>query len=557
MGRFLTGILVGGLVAVLGLITISQLAPMGGPGDSGASRTATPDQTEPAADAAANAATDAATGATGAEQPTGDTGASSPDPTSAAATVPDTDSAATTAATDTPAADASAPSATAPSATAPSASAPSAASAEPAAQTLDQQPASEAIAPPAAETSAPVVASPDVPASPALAAPKPPASDPPAMQQATDADPALSVPAADGSAPAPAPGGAAPAVMTSDPAVDAVVPPNPVPGALADAQLDGSTTAPAPDAQPATPDILADGATLPDAPAASPDAPATDPAPAEDHGSTLTDAAPSTLPADARIKDQATGVTTGRLPRIGDAAASAETVTADGASNAEDQPPLIRYAREYQADGKPMFALLLVDVGSAGIARAKLAELPFPVTFVIDPTAADAASAAAQYRAAGQEVAILASGIPLGATATDVEQSLQSLAATLPETVALVDLREAGFQGNRQVSQQIVGILQAQGRGLVTYDQGLNAADQVARRDGLAEAIIFRTLDAAGENAATIRRYLDRAAFRAAQEGSVVVIGDSSPETVAAILEWSVEGRAASMSMAPISAVLK
>ena len=68
--------------------------------------------------------------------------------------------------------------------------------------------------------------------------------------------------------------------------------------------------------------------------------------------------------------------------------------------------------------------------------------------------------------------------------------------------------------------------------------------------------MIFRRLDGEGESIATIRRYLDRAAFKAAQEGVVVVIGDTREATVAAILEWTVEGRAATVTLAPVTAVL-
>ncbi len=91
---------------------------------------------------------------------------------------------------------------------------------------------------------------------------------------------------------------------------------------------------------------------------------------------------------------------------------------------------------------------------------------------------------------------------------------------------------------------------------MLTWDQGLNAADQVARREDVPAAVAFRDLDGAGEAAPVIRRYLDRAAFKAAQEGRVTVIGRARPETVAAILEWTVEGRAATVALAPLSAVL-
>ena len=178
------------------------------------------------------------------------------------------------------------------------------------------------------------------------------------------------------------------------------------------------------------------------------------------------------------------------------------------------------------------------------------------MTFVIDPLAANAAEAAATYRAAGHEVVMLASGIPEGATASDLEQTFQTLASALPEAVAVIDLPAGGFQDDRQRAAQVVPILKAQGRGLLTYERGLNAADQVARREDVPAALIFRQLDAEGEAGPVLRRYLDRAAFKAAQEGRVAVIGSTRPETVAAILEWTVEGRAASVALAPATAVL-
>jgi uncharacterized protein len=151
---------------------------------------------------------------------------------------------------------------------------------------------------------------------------------------------------------------------------------------------------------------------------------------------------------------------------------------------------------------------------------------------------------------------MLATGIPAGATASDLEQTFQAHADALPEAVAILDLAEGGFQNDRPLATQVVPILKAQGRALLTYDKGLNAADQVARREDLPAATIFRSLDAEGEDTAVIRRYLDRAAFKAAQDGRVVVLRQIRPETVAALLEWTVEGRAASVALAPASAVV-
>ncbi|MEO6298484.1 MAG: divergent polysaccharide deacetylase family protein, partial [Paracoccaceae bacterium] len=224
----------------------------------------------------------------------------------------------------------------------------------------------------------------------------------------------------------------------------------------------------------------------------------------------------------------------------------------------DDERPVVQFARSFDgAAGKPLFVILLHDVGSAGMSRNELATLPFPVSFVIDPLATDATAASAAYRSAGQEVVTLANGIPAGAEASDLAETFQTLAGILPESVAVIDQDLGGFQDNRPMASMVLPILQDEGRGLVTYDRGLNAADQIARRDGVPAAVIFRRLDGEGENKSTIRRYLDRAAFKAAQEGAVVVIGDTRAETVAAILEWTVEGRASAVTLAPLTAVLR
>ena len=124
--------------------------------------------------------------------------------------------------------------------------------------------------------------------------------------------------------------------------------------------------------------------------------------------------------------------------------------------------------------------------GLPDLDRAKLAALPFPISFVIDPLDPSASAAAAIYRAAGKEVVMLASGIPTGATASDLEQTFQANAGVLPEAVAVMDLGAKGFQDNRPLATMVVPIIKDQGRGLVTFEAGLNAADQVARREDVA-----------------------------------------------------------------------
>lgn len=382
--------------------------------------------------------------------------------------------------------------------------------------------------------------------------------------------PALSPSAAPAPAPegartlAPAPAPAKAPTVTSDvprpPPEEAMLTPPPVPApAPAAARVAGAqdpetdtlplpqTTPPAPDASPAV--ALARPLPVPDTAAD----PAPDPASKPQRTAPQ---APRRLEPDPALVGTG-GVRVGQLPRIGTQEVAEDPAPAT-TEVAADAPPVERFARSFEnPEGRPLFSILLRDTGGADVDRVALAEIAFPVTFVIDPMLPGAAQAAEIYRASGQEVLMLASGIPEGATPGDLEQTFQSLEGVLPEAVGVMDQPEGGFQGNRPLAAQVVPILAGAGRGIVTFDVGLNAADQEARRAALPAAMIFRRLDAEGEDSPVIRRYLDRAAFKAAQEGRVVVLGDTRPETVTAILEWAIEGRSASVALAPVTAVMQ
>ncbi len=69
--------------------------------------------------------------------------------------------------------------------------------------------------------------------------------------------------------------------------------------------------------------------------------------------------------------------------------------------------------------------------------------------------------------------------------------------------------------------------------------------------------LVFRELDNDGQKPDVIRRFLDNAAFKARQErGGVILLGHARPETLQALIEWSLGNRAKSVAMAPVSAVL-
>ncbi len=53
-----------------------------------------------------------------------------------------------------------------------------------------------------------------------------------------------------------------------------------------------------------------------------------------------------------------------------------------------------------------------------------------------------------------------------------------------------------------------------------------------------------------------IRRFLDQAAFKAGQEGAVIMLGRLRPDTISALLLWGLQDRANSVALVPVSAVL-
>lgn len=246
-----------------------------------------------------------------------------------------------------------------------------------------------------------------------------------------------------------------------------------------------------------------------------------------------------------------------RLPRTAEAPVVEDPATADPTTDPAAATPLTTYDEPFEnTDNKPVFAIVLIDLGTATLDRAGLAALPFPVSFALDPLDPATPERVALYRAGGKEVLMLATGIATGAQASDIEVAFQSMAQGLPEAVAVMDLDGSLFQNNRPVASLVVPVVQAQGRGLVTWDIGLNAADQVARREDVPAAVVFRDLAASGADGAAIQRILGRAVFKAGQDGRVVVAATASPELVAALLGWSVEGKSASVALAPVSAAL-
>ncbi len=255
---------------------------------------------------------------------------------------------------------------------------------------------------------------------------------------------------------------------------------------------------------------------------------------------------------DADAANSATGTNTRHLPTIGGPTEPEPEVNDQDATEQTAQRALDAYAMPFEnPDAKPVLSVVLIDDPDAPLADDALAHLPFPLSFAIDATRDDAGDVAARYRAAGFEVLLL-TNLPKGASASDVEVAFEAYSNAIPQAVAVLD-RGATMS----IARQIAGILAAGGFGLVTPSKGLNSAQKAAQREGVPAALIYRELDGDGENVPVMRRYLDRAAFRASQKGSVIMLGSTRPETIEALVLWALEDRAASVAIAPVSAVLK
>jgi len=296
------------------------------------------------------------------------------------------------------------------------------------------------------------------------------------------------------------------------------------------------------------------------------------------------------------IADQAPEVETDRLPRIGDAPAAAEAALPEpeapqedaepeagseqaalptirrlpGASDEEepldlpsdddplptDAPALLKWRTAFEtADDRPLMSVILVHEGAGALAANELAGVPAVVAIGINAGQQDAARISADYRSAGREVVLIPS-LPAGATPQDVEVALRVNFETVPEAVAVMDSSGESFQSDRAAVAQIVDVVAATGHGLITFPRGLNTAHQRAERSGVATGLIFRDIDGDGQSNEQIRRAMDRAAFRARQDEAVILVGRTRPETLAALTEWALGNRAASVTMAPVSTAL-
>ena len=209
-------------------------------------------------------------------------------------------------------------------------------------------------------------------------------------------------------------------------------------------------------------------------------------------------------------------------------------------------------------DGKPILAIVLIADDKNQIDSQALKDIPFPLTIAVSSNSPNSTETLSHYRALGFEVAVQVNS-PSSLSALAVEQVLMSSIQAQNETVAVIEGIPGSFQKTRERSEQIAELLSASGHGLLVYEKGLNSIVQKAHKLAIPVGVIYRNLNQSGSDSRKVRGFLDGAAFRARQSGAnsaVVVTARLRPETLGALLIWSMQARSKSVTLAPLSQAL-
>ncbi len=324
--------------------------------------------------------------------------------------------------------------------------------------------------------------------------------------------------------------------------IEAVTPP---PAAMAPTaptvMPDAPITPPQAPAQPA-PEQDLPGATLP-----APVSPALPDTPAEPLPAPLV--RPQTSPS-ASLPQSTADVRVNR-PRTPPAAGPEEP-----ALDGDLASPLLRHAADFDyAADLPMIAVVLMDNALILDAPDVLSGLPFVPTIVLNAAAPDVTARMRAYRAAGIEV-LLQADLPQGALPSDLETTYIAAFGLVPEAIAIFSDGTGPEAQDRILADQALRLIGDEGRGFVTLPRGMGGALRTITADGVPVAQITRDLDGAGEAGDAIERSLEQAALRARQLGHVVLLGRTTPETLAAIRNWAERSDPAQISLAPVSAIL-
>ena len=241
-----------------------------------------------------------------------------------------------------------------------------------------------------------------------------------------------------------------------------------------------------------------------------------------------------------------------RLPQIGSEAGEPGETASDQGEDAPTGIAMTDNAAEWMDAGLPKIAVVLTGV-SQGQELPDLGDLP--VSVVVDALGDGADALIAEVRGAGQEV-VLATPLPEGATASDAQVAFETYRPKLAEAVAMIEAADGQFR-SRDVAEAVVALALDAGLGIVTTTKGLNSVQQLSGPSGAAAATVERDLGEVVDDEGALRRAFDQAAFKAGQEGSVVVTLPATEAALSVLADWSQSSRGKTVAFAPLSAVLR
>lgn len=247
----------------------------------------------------------------------------------------------------------------------------------------------------------------------------------------------------------------------------------------------------------------------------------------------------------------------------GIAALKAKTENPDTAkSPAAKLGALDANAVAFSTNGKPLFSVIIMDIGNGGMSREALLKMPFPVTIALPADMDQAGIVAQKYREAGIEVLALSPrdvnmSLSGGLDQGQVDDVVEKIFEKLPQAIGLVDRPQGDLQRDRQLVKAVVNRFKTTGHGVITFERGLNPVPHQAAQAGVYAGQIYKVLDRKIQGAAVIKRFLDRAGQLARRDGKIIVMGASDADTVTALVGWAMGNKARGLALAPVSAVLR
>jgi hypothetical protein len=217
-----------------------------------------------------------------------------------------------------------------------------------------------------------------------------------------------------------------------------------------------------------------------------------------------------------------------------------------------DGPAFRRNAAVF--DPQPGLRPMAVILTESATARDAILDLMMPVTVAVNPLDPGAALRARAYRQAGHEVALLAVDVPVLSTASDLAVTVQSWLRDFPQALAIMDVRRDGIASSRTLARDMVQMMAPEGLAAIAQRGGPDNFRQMALEAGLPALSLYRNLDGRGQNPVALRRMIDRAAFEALRQDSIVITGSAdNPEIMAALNSFAMGGGRDGVMLAPVS----